>query len=158
MTANEPTDLFKRALLQLLEETFTSVSGWYLDGGTSLQETLAGVTSAQASIPVGGRCASLAAQVKHVAFFLNVSVDSVLDPALPPVDWNEIWSTIEAVDSDEWAAIRQELDASYQRILELIDQTPAWQTEEQYASAIAVVAHTAYHLGEIRQALCTLRP
>jgi hypothetical protein len=141
----------------LLEESFTGVTGWYLDGGTSLTETLADVSAAEASIPVGGRCASLAAQVKHVAFFLDVTVDSVLNPSLPPVDWTEIWRTTEAVDSEDWAAIQLELQAAYARLLDLIDHTPGWQTSEQYASAIAVVAHTAYHLGEIRQALCTLR-
>jgi hypothetical protein len=116
------------------------------------------LTASDASVPVGGRCASLAAQVKHVSFFLNVTVDSVLDPDLPSADWDEIWRTVEAVDDTEWVAIQQELQVSYERILDLISRTPAWRTDEQYAGAIAVVAHTAYHLGEIRQALCTLRP
>jgi hypothetical protein len=62
-------DHFTRALLDLLDETFDHVKGHYLDGGTSLFETLATITAAEASIPVGGKCATLAAQVKHVAFY-----------------------------------------------------------------------------------------
>ena len=65
---------FTKALYTLLDETFDNVHGAYLDKGTSLFETLADISAAEASIP------------------------------------------------------------------------------------IAVIAHTAYHLGEIRQALCTIRP
>jgi hypothetical protein len=61
---------FEKAVVTLLDETFDSVKGYYLDGGTSLFETLAGISAAEASIPVGGKCATLAAQVKHVAFYL----------------------------------------------------------------------------------------
>jgi len=55
---------FTQALLFLLEETFDTVHGIYLDKGTSLFETLATISAKEASIPVGGRCATLAAQVK----------------------------------------------------------------------------------------------
>jgi hypothetical protein len=72
------SDHFGKALLLLLEETFEQVHGLYLDKGTSLFETLAGITSRQASIPVGGKCATLAAQVKHVAFYLDVLERTVI--------------------------------------------------------------------------------
>ncbi len=155
MTAIQP-DHFTGALLTLLDETFDDVHGLYLDGGTSLFETLAGIDAARASIPVGGRCATLAAQVKHVAFYLDVVDQTVRDPSTPPVDWGEIWRTVSAVTPAEWTAIQAELRASYERIQALIQAAPAWPSENHIAGAIAIVAHTAYHLGEIRQALCTL--
>ncbi len=149
---------FTKALRMLLDETFDRVQGFYLDGGTSLFETLAGISAAAASIPVGGKCATLAAQVKHVAFYLDVVNNSVRDPSFPPADWGEIWRTVSSVTPDEWQAIQAELRASYNRILKLIDDTPAWPDESYIGGAIALIAHTAYHLGEIRQALCTLQP
>ena len=149
---------FTKALRMLLDETFDRVQGFYLDGGTSLFETLAGISAAAASIPVGHKCATLAAQVKHVAFYLDVVDNSVRDPSFPPADWDEIWRTVSSVSPDEWAAIQAELRASYNRILKLIDDTPAWPDEVYIGGAIAMIAHTAYHLGEIRQALCTLQP
>ncbi len=85
MEANEPPP-FSRALLALLDETFDRVQGYYLDPGTSLFETLAGISAAEASIPVGGRCATLAAQAKHVTFYLEVTDQTVRDPSHPPVD------------------------------------------------------------------------
>jgi hypothetical protein len=149
---------FKAALRQMLDETFDNVHGAFLDPNTSLFETLAGISAAEASIPVGGKCATLAAQVKHVAFYLDVTDKSVRDPTYPRVDWGEIWRTVSAVTPQEWEAIKAELRASYNRILKLIDDITEWPNEAYVGGAIAVVAHTAYHLGEIRQALCTLKP
>jgi hypothetical protein len=58
---------FTAALYGLLDETFDNVHGYYLDPGTSMFETLATISADEASVPVGGKCATLAAQVKHVA-------------------------------------------------------------------------------------------
>jgi hypothetical protein len=142
----------------LLDEAFDNVYGIFLDKHTSLFETLATITAAEASIPVGGKCATLAAQVTHVAFYLDVVNNSVRDPNYPRADWGEIWRTVSSVTPAEWEQIKADLRGAYNRILQLIHDTPAWVNEEQVGKAIAVVAHTAYHLGEIRQALCTLRP
>lgn len=156
MSAQIQTDHFTKALYALLDETFDSVQGYFLDKGTSMFETLATISAEEASVPVGGKCATLAAQVKHVAFYLDVVDKTVRDPSYPRVDWGEIWRTVSSVTSDEWDAIRAELRANYNRILSLIKDTPAWE-EAQIGDAIAVIAHTAYHLGEIRQALCSVK-
>ena len=100
---------FTKALLALLEETFDKVQGYYLDQHTSLFETLADITAEEASIPVGGKCATLAAQVKHVAFYLETVEKSVRDPNYPQVDWTEIWRTVGGVTPEEWQAIQDEL-------------------------------------------------
>ncbi len=154
MTAINSEHLVK-ALVALLDETFDNVQGYYLDKNTSLFETLAGISAEKASIPVGGNCATLAAQVKHTAFYLDVVNNSVRDPNYPKADWGEIWRTVNAVSPDEWAAIQAELRASYNQILDLLKTTPNWG-EDEIGGAIGVIAHTAYHLGEIRQALCCL--
>ena len=148
---------FTKALVVLLDETFDDVKGYYLDRGTSLFETLADISAAEASIPVGGKCATLAAQVKHVAFYLDVMDKSVRDPNYPRVDWGEIWRTVSSVTPNEWEVIQRELRTNYNRILKLIDDMTDWPSEAEIGGAIAVVAHTAYHLGEIRQALCMLK-
>lgn len=150
-------DQFTKALLALLDETFDKVKGYYLDEGNSLFETLAGITAEEASIPVGGRCATLAAQVKHVAFYLETVDNSVRDPNYPRVDWTEIWRTVAAVTPAEWQTIQDDLRRAYDQILALARSTPDWRDETDIGGAIAVVAHTAYHLGEIRQALCVIR-
>ena len=148
---------FTAALLGLLDETFDNVHGYYLDRSTSFFETLATISAAEASLPVGGKCATLAAQVKHVAFYLDVLEKSVRDSDFSKVDWTEIWSEVTVVSDDEWQAIQVELRGNYNRIQNLIKSVSHWPSEAEIGGAIAVVVHTAYHLGEIRQALCIIR-
>ena len=52
---------FTKAVLELLDETFDNVHGYYLDKDTSLFQTLASISADEASTPVGGKCATLAA-------------------------------------------------------------------------------------------------
>ena len=47
---------------------------------------------------------------------------------------------------------------SYHRIIYTWKSFVAWDGEEELGGALAIVVHTAYHLGEIRQALCTIQP
>jgi hypothetical protein len=152
------TEHFTSALYYLLEETFDQVHGVFLDRGTSMFETLATISAEEASVPVGGKCATLAAQVKHTAFYLELMNRNVRSGSDERADWGEIWRTTSAVTPDEWEAIKARLRAAYDDIRALIADTQDWPDADHVGGAIATVVHTAYHLGEIRQALCTLKP
>lgn len=141
----------------VLEETFEQVHGYYLDQNTSLFETLAGISAEEASVPVGGRCATLAAQVKHVAFYLDVIEKAMRDPHAAKADWGEIWRTVKQVRPDEWQAIQDELRTRYASVRILMASGMDWQKADDVGGLMAIIAHSAYHLGEMRQALCTLR-
>jgi hypothetical protein len=157
MSTQIQTDQFTNALYALLDETFDNVQGYYLDGGTSMFETLATVSAEEASIPVGGKCATLAAQVKHVAFYLDVLEKAVRTQQEEQQDWGKIWRETSAVTPEEWDAVKSSLRQSYDRIKALLNDMTEWSGEQQIANAIGIIVHTAYHLGEIRQALCTLK-
>lgn len=157
MTAQIQAEHFTNTLYMLLDETFDNVQGYFLDKGTSMFETLATISAEEASVPVGGKCATLAAQVKHVAFYLDVLEHSVRTQRYERQDWGKIWRETAAVTSEEWEAIKAQLRESYDRIKKLIGDTTEWPSEQQIGGAIAAIVHTAYHLGEIRQALCTVK-
>jgi hypothetical protein len=157
MSGQIETQLFTDTLQDLLDETFDNVHGIYLDRGTSLFETLATISAAEASVPVGGQCATLAAQVKHVAFYLDVLEQGMRTGQFEQVDWGKIWRETGAVTPDEWEGLKHSLRESYDRVKALFAGTTDWSGERQIGGAIAIIAHTAYHLGEIRQALCTLQ-
>jgi hypothetical protein len=157
MTTQIQADHFTNALLMLLDEAFENVHGYFLDKGTSTFETLATISAEQASQPVGGKCATLAAQIKHVAFYLEVLERFVRTGTPERVDWGEIWRTTKEVSPDEWEALKSELRGRYDRIKAFVHEMPAWPSEKEIGGAIAIIAHSAYHLGEIRQALCTLK-
>jgi uncharacterized membrane protein len=158
MSTTIQTEHFTNALYTLLDETFDNVQGIYLDKGTSLFETLAAISAAEASIPVGGKCATLAAQVKHVAFYLDVLEKAVRTQQFEKNDWDKIWRETKAVTPEEWETLKSDLRASYNRIKALIHDTTEWPSDREIGGAIATIVHTAYHLGEIRQALCVLKP
>lgn len=158
MSSTIPSEYFVESLFVLLDETFDNVHGIYLDRNTSLFETLATISAAEASIPVGGKCATLAAQVKHVAFYLDVLEEAVRTQTFERVDWGQIWRETSAVTPDEWEAIKQALRESYDRIKQLINNQQEWRNADEVTGAIGMIVHTAYHLGEIRQALCVLKP
>jgi len=148
---------FTNALYTLLDETFDNVQGYFLDQGTSMFETLATISSEEASVPVGGKCATLAAQVKHVAFYLDVLEHNVRTQQYERQDWGKIWRETAAVTPEEWDALKTQLRESYDRIKKLIGDTTEWPSDWHIGGAIAAIVHTAYHLGEIRQALCTIK-
>ncbi len=150
-------DRFAKPLLEILEETFETNHGIYLDKGTSLFETLDAITAAEASRPVGGKCATLAAQVAHVTLYLEVLERYMLGQKSGAVDWGEVWRTVKEVTPDEWAALRRQLSQTYQRIVVMARGWQTWDNEAAVGGIMAIAVHTAYHLGEIRQALCTLK-
>ena len=156
MTQQIPLKLFTDELFPLLEETFQSVQGIYLDKGTSLFETLDTITAEEASRPVSARCASIAGQVEHVRFYLQVLQDYMQQKEVGKVDWEASWY-VKTVTAAEWDALKQRLRAAYQDLTALVKGFETWQGENELGGALAIVVHTAYHLGEIRQALCTIK-
>jgi hypothetical protein len=148
---------FTKELFNLLDEAFVSCHGIFLDDNTSLFETLATISADEASIPVGGKCATLAAQVAHVTFYLDVNEAYILNQDIGEVDWNDIWVRVKEVTPEEWAEYQAKLKATYQRLLSRLQGFDDWNDERRIGGALAIAVHTAYHLGEIRQAMCIVK-
>ncbi len=145
---------FTKNLNEFLDETFEKVYGIYLDGGTSLFETLETVTAEEASKRVGGKCASIAGQVEHVWFYLDVLSKYMPGEDPGKVDWAGSWWLTEVTDG-EWEALKGKLRDKYSNVREIINGVEDWDGDAM-SNAWAIVVHTAYHLGEIRQATCTV--
>jgi hypothetical protein len=156
MTETTEAQGFGTVILQLLEETFNSPVGIYLDKNTSLLETLETVSAEEASIPVGGKCGSLAAQVAHVVFYIENFERYALQGEDTSPDWGHIWRTVEKVTATEWEESKAKLRAAYERMEKLFRANSTWN-EQTMGGTLSIVIHSAYHLGEIRQALCTLK-
>jgi hypothetical protein len=156
MSATIPVTRFTAELFGLLEETFEQVGGRYLDRGTSLFETLANISAEEASRPGSARCASVAAQVNHTIFYLEVVERYMRGTHEGQDDWEASWRRGH-VTPDEWTALRDRLRATYQGTLALLHGITTWEGEEDLGGALNILVHTAYHLGEIRQALCTIK-
>jgi hypothetical protein len=149
-------ETFSKALFALLDETFDNVQGIYLDRRTSLFETLATVSAEEASRPVSATCASIAAQVEHTRFYLEVCARAGRGEQIGKLDWDATWQ-LTAVTPDEWEALKGRLRATQQDLLAVLQAPTTWEDEYAIQGALSAVVHTAYHLGEIRQALCTIK-
>jgi hypothetical protein len=147
---------YTTALQRLLDETFERVHGIYLDKGTSLFETLETISAEEASCPVSATCASIAAQVEHVRFYLEVLARYARGEAVGQIDWAASWR-LTSVAAEEWDALKGRLRDAHRDTLAVVGDARTWENEDAIGGAMATMAHTAYHLGEIRQALCTIR-
>lgn len=145
-------------LLRALDETFATGGTHYLDKNTSLFETLAEIPAEVASVPVSRRCNTLSAQVDHITLSMVVSNKVMLGIDYGKIDWGEIWRTVGAVTPEEWGASQERLRVSYEEARETMAHPDRWKGKDNIDEAITILVHAAYHLGEIRQALCTLMP
>jgi hypothetical protein len=141
---------FVESVAYLLRETFEgSPEGQgsaYLDQGVGIFSTLDKLSAAQASRPLGSM--TVAAQTEHAKFYLD-RICEFMDGRMEKVNWEDSW-LIETVNDEEWAALRESVKKTYENTLQCLAGIDDW-TNDRVGMAIGMVAHTAYHLGAIRQ-------
>ena len=71
------------------------------------------------------------------------------------VDWSHAWQ-LGPVSGDEWATLIETLRSGITETRTVLRHAD-WNDEDSVYGSIAILVHTAYHLGEIRQALCTVQ-
>ncbi len=149
--------LFVEALFGVLDETFSKVEGIYLDRGTSLLETLNSITAEEASRPTRPSGTTIAAHTAHVDFYLKVIGDYMQGKAASKIDWSQSW-LIKTVTAGEWEALNKQLAETHDRLIQLLKSFENWNDDKRIGGALAVIAHTAFHIGAIRQILRSFRP
>jgi hypothetical protein len=147
-----PVEQLRTSLLDLLGETIEKSGRYYLDKDTSLFETLETISAEVASKAVSGTRSTIAAHVEHVRFYLDVNLRSIQGEAVGQIDWKESWRH-QRVTSEEWEALKGRLRQAYTSVLATVKGGAAWDRPEDLSDTLAILAHTSYHLGAIRQAL-----
>ncbi len=140
-----------------LEETFSNVRGIYLDKGTTLYETLESMSAEEASQAISTNSATIAAQVEHLRFYLDVIDDYLRTGVEKSNNWREIWDTVGSVTPEEWEDVKRRLKESHARVLSTLESFERWDGKYDITGGLSILAHTAYHLGGIRQALGAIR-
>jgi hypothetical protein len=149
---------FRSNLLAIWKEIFEPTGDgphWILDTGTSLFETLSDISAEEASIPVSKQSANLAAQVNHTSYYIQALREGLATNFQNKADWPGSWQ-VGDVDAAEWQALVDKLHADYDWFTQLATGFDDW-TADYVGGAIAMVAHAAYHLGEIRQGIGVIR-
>ena len=157
MTTQIEIDALKKPLLNCLDETFSRVHGIFLDKGTTLFETIDSMTAAEASEKISPNSATIAAQIEHLRFYLDVLDDYIHNQEIKKVNWREIWDTVATLTEEEWEQVKRRLRASHSKVMTTINSFEKWDGEYDIGGALAILTHTAYHLGGIRVALGAIR-
>ena len=147
----------RKEAFDFLEETFEKHHGIYLDKGTTFLETLDSVTAEEASYRATDKNASVAAHVRHVILYLRVLEDHIRGTLQDKVNWREIWESDRPVSAEQWKALVAELRQAYARIRQFLEDAKTWEREDAFGGSIAMIVHTAYHLGAVRQSLALMR-
>jgi hypothetical protein len=143
---------FTENLLKLLKETFEGPpregGSAYLDKGAGLFQTLDSLGSEAASHRLFPGAPTVAAHCAHAGYYVRV-LHTFLLRREPEVDWPASWRT-QRVEPEEWDALKAELRSDYEALMATLGSLEAWGDDE-VGDSMAIVVHTAYHLGAIRQ-------
>lgn len=140
-------------MTRMLREAFEGPPGpwtYFTDTapGTGVFGTISGLTPAQASQVGGPGRTTIAGHIHHLSASAALSAQGLRgEPASR--DRSRSW-TVATVDDAAWAALQTRLRDAYQSLLVAVETHASWD-EEALGAAIGAVAHTAYHLGAIRQ-------
>lgn len=158
MSEQQLDNILGNAFLMCLKEAYEEVQGpIFIDRGTTLFETLATLSAVEASTPIGSNCATVAAHVAHMVYYNDVLLKFAQGEKVE-MDWEHIWNTVTSVSNDEWEASKAALRTSYETVRDYIAAKESWTQTREIALMQGILMHAAYHLGEIRHALCTLKP
>lgn len=143
---------YTNSFFQLLKETFEGPppdrGSAYLDKGAGLFQTLDRLDAGAASASAGPGAPTIAAHCEHVRFYA-VALDELMRGAEGKIDWGQSW-LVQAVTPAEWDALKEDLRRAYAAVAEHLRSVENLGDEE-VGDGMAILVHTAYHLGAIRQ-------
>lgn len=143
-------DDFLKDILLILRETFEGSpegeGSAYLDRGVGVFATLEKLSAADVSREIGET--TIAAHTEHAKFYLD-RICEFINGRTEKVNWEQSW-LIETVNETEWNFLREGVRKSYENVLRCFAEVKTWN-QDNIGDAVAIIAHTAYHLGAIRQ-------
>jgi hypothetical protein len=157
---NNNDTIFQRAVTKLLAEIFEGPSGqeaYILNPGDfgllrQLESIQASTASAQ---PLQGK-STIAAHIDHLHYGLSLLTRWAAGEADPwaGADWNGSWQRT-TVSEEQWRTLRDKLRRESEAWRKATSAFSEWD-DITAAGAVSSVAHTAYHLGAIRQILTAI--
>jgi hypothetical protein len=100
-------------------------------------------------VPAAGE-PTIAAHCAHLAYYVRANHDSVLGRE-QQLDWPSSWWP-QQVGEREWTELKDRVRREYEALRETLARIETWSAQK-VGDSMAIVAHTAYHLGAIRHAL-----
>ena len=141
---------FTTALSILFKETFegmpTAEEQVYLAHDTGIFATLGAISAEKASTETNST--TIAAHCEHARFYIEL-LDNYLNRDMRVIDFKQSWN-VKTVSENDWDDLRENLSKVYRKTSETLEKNDVWGLDT-ITVAMGIVAHTAYHLGAIRQ-------
>lgn len=143
-------DDFLKDTLFILRETFEGSpegeGSAYLDNRVGVFPTITEISAETASQIINET--TIAAHTAHLKFYLD-RICEFIGGRTEKVNWEQSW-LIKEVTQEEWNILREGMRSSYEGVLKCFAEVETWN-QDNIGDAIAIITHTAYHLGAIRQ-------
>jgi len=143
---------FTDALFVLLNETFegspAGKGSVYLDRSIGVFDVFENTSAENASQSLSKNGTTIAAHCEHLRFYLEV-LNNYLNGDFKIITWSDSWLT-SAVDESEWNLLREKTETTYKTVNETLRKKDDWNVD-MISVALGILAHSAYHLGAIRQ-------
>lgn len=153
VSAATPPAVVVNLVTRMLREAFEGPPGpwtYFTDTSpaTGVLGTIAELSAAQASQKAGPNNTTIAGHVHHLSASLALSRQALRGVSTSR-DRSLSW-TLSTVDDAAWIALRAELRREYESLLVAVLSHTMWD-EDALGVAFGAIAHTAYHLGAMRQ-------
>jgi hypothetical protein len=158
---SQTDSIFQKAVSKLLTEVFDGPPGaeaYILNpGDPGLHRQLESISAATASQQTIAGKPSIAAHVDHVHFGLSLLTRWLSGEENPwaGADFNGSWQRT-IVSDEQWRTLRDNLRKEADQWRKAVATRTEWD-DITAAGALSTIAHTAYHVGAIRQILAGAR-
>lgn len=152
--------IFRLALSNILTEIFNGPPGqeaYVLNpGDPGLLRQLETIDANTASTPLLPGKTTIVAHVDHVQFGLSILIRWFAGDsnAFAGADYNASWKRT-IVNEEQWRRLRDALRSDADAWRKAVSSHATWD-DVSAAAALSTAAHTAYHIGAIRQILAGL--
>lgn len=151
-------NLLQTSVRNMLREAFDGPPNpretWFTnnEANSGIFGVLGALSAEEASTLVHGN--TLAAHANHVQYHLSGTNELLETGKYPKMDWGMSWATT-SVTAQEWEAVQAAVQHEYARLMRAIECV-GW-SEEMTNEVLASLAHSAYHLGAMRQMLKSIK-
>jgi hypothetical protein len=143
---------FTSSFFQLFRETVEGPppegGSAYLDKGGGLLQTLDTLSAEAASTPARPGAPTIAGHCEHVRYYIH-ALHRFIRGAQGKVDWQQSW-LVREVTPEQWRELKDGLRREYSEVSDHLRSLDGWG-EDEVGDGMAILVHTAYHLGAIRQ-------
>lgn len=121
---------------------------WFVEGSEGFFQAIDDVSAAEASLRLTPEMSSIAAHTDHTRYYIR-QANLMMRGQPEPADWEGSWKR-QSVTDKEWESVRQGLRGEVSALLEWVRQHGE-DNPDHYLGGLAMVAHSAFHLGAVRQ-------